>query len=195
MPTQTLLQIFLTLAATVQLGSTTSITAPPRPLAPRQTASLTSTFDANIAACSSYSSLSASCAALTPSFAALPFASEASCLCYTQTSTYAPAVYDGYWGSCLNYYQTASPEYFSQSLSGNTLTRTPCAAAGNVLGTSAATGVVSSVVAGSSPTSAASVTASGSGPATGTSGGARSIERGDAATVLVIGLAAIFAVL
>src|SRR5271155_1859264 len=175
MHSQALLHTFLTLTATFHLASSASITAPSRPLAPRQTAS-SSAFDANVAACSSYSSLKASCAAATTSFTNLPFSSEATCLCYTDISTFAPSIYDGWWDSCLNYYQTASPSYYSQSLSGNTLTRTPCAAAGNVMGTAAATGVVSSVVAGTgSPTSG-----SGASPTlitTAAAGGAVSLER------------------
>jgi hypothetical protein len=77
----------------------------------------------------------------------MPFTTEASCLCYTGISTYAPSIFDGYWASCLDYYQTASPAFYSSSLQGDTLTRTPCAAAGNVLDTAAATGGVSSIVA------------------------------------------------
>src|SRR5436305_10786348 len=174
MSSQPLVHTLLTLAATFHLASSASITAPPRPLAPRQTAS--STFDANVAACSSYSSLQASCAAATTSFTNLPFSSEATCLCYTDISTFAPSIYDGWWNSCLNYYQTASPSYYSQSLSGDTLTRTPCAAAGNVMGTAAATGVVSSVVAGKG----APVRGGGGSPdlaSTATQRGARSLEK------------------
>jgi len=189
---QPLLHTFLTLAATFHLASSASITAPPRPLAPRQTAS-SSTFDANIAACSSYSSLQASCAAATTSFTHLPFSSEATCLCYTDTSTFAPSIYDGWWDSCLNYYQTASPSYYSHSLSGDTLTRTPCAAAGNVMGTAAATGVVSSVVAStSSPTSESG--ASPTSTTTAATGGAVSLERGGFVVVAAV-LPALFAVL
>jgi hypothetical protein len=74
------------------------------------------------------------------SFSALPFTTEASCLCYTGISTYAPSIFDGYWALCLDYYKTASPVFYSSNLHGDTVTRTPCAAAGNVLGTAAATG-------------------------------------------------------
>jgi hypothetical protein len=198
MHSHSLLQTILSLAATIHLASTTpsTITTPPRALLPRQTSSpSSSTFDANVAACSSYSSLSNSCAAASPPFGALPFSSEASCLCYTDVSTYAPSIYDGYWGSCLNYYQTASPEYFSQTLSGNTLTRTPCAAAGNVLGTAAATGVVSVVVVGSSSSVPTTGSGAASSPAsTGTSSGAASVEKGGVFLVLT-GLVALVAVL
>jgi hypothetical protein len=187
---QSLLPTIVSLALILPLAiSTSTITTPPRPLLPRQTSSA---FDANVAACSSYSSLASSCAAATPSFAQLPFSSEASCLCYTAVSTYAPSIYDGYWGSCLNYYQTASPDYYSQSLSRGALPRTPCAAAGNVLGTNAATGVVSVVVATS--TSAVSGSSSASSTATSSSSGAGSVERGGGILALV-GLVALFAVL
>jgi hypothetical protein len=52
------------------------------------------------------------------SFSALPFTIEASCLCYAGISTYAPSIFDGYWASCLDYYQTASPAFYSSSLQG-----------------------------------------------------------------------------
>lgn len=190
---QSFLPTLLGLALVLPLATSTpsSITTPPRPLLPRQTSS--SAFDANVAACSSYSSLASSCAAATPSFAQLAFSSEAGCLCYTASSTYAPSIYDGYWGSCLNYYQTASPEYYSQSLSGDMLPRTPCAAAGNVLGTSAATGVVSVVVVATS-SSAASGSGSAGSTANASSSGAGSVERGGGILV-VMGLGALFAVL
>lgn len=194
MHSPSLLATLLSLAFTLPLATSTpaTITTPPRPLLPRQTSS-TTTFDANVAACSSYSSIFGSCAAGTSSFQNLPFSSEASCLCYTASNTYAPSIYDGYLGSCLNYYQTASPQYYSQTLSGDSLTRTPCAAAGNVLGTSAATGVASEAVASSSSaTSGATASASSSG--TGTKSDAVSVKRGGFALGL-IGVAAIFALL
>jgi hypothetical protein len=192
MHSQSFLHTFLTLAATFHLASAASITAPPRPLAPRQTAP-PSTFDANVAACSSYSSLQVSCAAATTSFTHLPFSSEATCLCYTDISTFAPSIYDGWWDSCLNYYQTASPSYYSQTLSGDTLTRTPCAAAGNVMGAAAATGVVSSVVAGTgSPISGSG--ASLTSTTTAATGGAVSLEK-RGFVVVAAALPALFAVL
>jgi len=74
------------------------------------------------------------------------------------------------------------------------LTRTPCAAAGNVMGSAAATGVVSSVFA-SEPTATATAT-SGSGAtsstASGTSNAVAGVERGGVILVLV-GLATLFA--
>lgn len=133
----------------------------------------TATFDANYAACSSWEVIEASCS-MDISSSALPFTTEASCLCYTGISTYAPNIFDGYWASCLDYYQTANPAFYSSSLQGDTLTRTPCAAAGNVLGTAVATGGVSSIVATSTAvtaTATATTTASvagGSGTTTST---------------------------
>lgn len=194
MHSQSLLQTLLSLAATIHLTSST-ITTPPRPLAPRQTApASTSTFDANVAACSAYSSLESSCSAATTSFGALPFSSEASCLCYTDVSTYMPSIFDGYLSSCLDYYQTASPAYYSQSLSGDTLTRTPCAAAGNVMGSAAATGVVSSVFVSESTATATATSKSSaaSSTASGTSNAVASVERGGFFLVLA-GLATLFA--
>jgi hypothetical protein len=192
MHSPSLLATFLSLAFTLPVATSTlsTITAPPRPLLPRQTSSSTA-FDANVAACASYSSIFGSCVAATSSFQQLPFSSEATCLCYTASNTYAPSIFDGYWGSCLNYYQTASPQYYSQTLSGDSLTRTPCAAAGNVLGTSAATGVASvAVTSSSSAAGGATATASSSG--SGSKSHAASVERGGALLGL-IGVAAVFA--
>ena len=192
MHSPTLFAALLSLALTLPLATSTpsTITAPPRPLLPRQTSS-TTTFDANVAACSSYSSITGSCAAATSSFGHLPFSSKASCLCYTASNTYAPSIYDGYWASCLNYYQTASPQYYYGTLSGDSKTTTPCAAAGNVLGTSAATGVMSMVVSSSS-SAAGGATATASTSSTGSNSGVAGMERGGAVLGL-IGVAAAFA--
>jgi hypothetical protein len=73
------------------------------------------------------------------------------------------------------------------------LTRTPCAAGGNVIGTAAATGVVSSVVAGmGSPTSGSG--ASSTSTSTAAAGGAVNLERGGFVAA-VAALPALFAVL
>jgi hypothetical protein len=88
------------------------------------------------------------------SFSALPFTTEASCLCYTGISIYAPSIFGGFWASCLDYYQIASPAFYSSNLHGDTLTRTPYAAARNVLSTAAATGGVSGIVATSTAVTA-----------------------------------------
>jgi hypothetical protein len=192
MHSPTLFATLLSFALTLPLATSTpsTITTPPRPLLPRQTSS-TTTFDANAAACSSYTSISDSCAAATSSFRHLPFSSKASCLCYTASNTYAPSIYDGYYGSCLNYYQTASTQYYYGTLSGDSNTRTPCAAAGNVLGTSAATGVVS-VVVSSTSSAAGGATATASSSSTGSDSGVAAMERGGAVLGL-IGVAAVFA--
>lgn len=157
--------------------------------------SSTTTFDANYAACSSWQAIEASCSMDISSFSALPFTTEASCLCYTGTSTYAPSIFDGYWSSCLDYYQTASPAFYSSSLHGDMVTRTPCAAAGNVLGTAAATSGVSSLVATSTAVTAtapATTTASGTTTSTalttqknGTSGAA-AVVRAAAGLMIVV---------
>jgi len=143
----------------------------------------TSSFDPNYAACTSYSAIQSSCAAAVSSFAALPFSQEASCLCYTSTSTWAPNFYDGLYGSCINYYQTASPSIYSSSFTGAEATRTPCAAAGNVRGESAVTGPASVNIASSSAmaTSAASSTAAASASATSASSGNAAVVVGGGA--------------
>jgi hypothetical protein len=97
----------------------------------------------NSGACVSFNLIQASCALATSSFTDLPFTVEASCLCYT-SGTYAPSVFDGYWGACLGFYSTASPVFYS-SLGGDTLTRTPCAEFGKVGGNSGPTTSPSSI--------------------------------------------------
>lgn len=85
---------------------------------------MTSTTDLNSEACSAWFDIRSSCALATPSFTALPFSAEASCLCYT-SSTFAPSIYDGYWESCVSHYKTASPSFWSASLSSG-FVASPC---------------------------------------------------------------------
>jgi hypothetical protein len=54
---------------------------------------------------------------------------------------YAPAVYDGFWGSCVEYFKTASPSFYSASLVESvpeSAIVSPCLVAGNVRGASVA---------------------------------------------------------
>lgn len=84
------------------------------------------------------------------------------------------------------------------TLSGDTSTRTPCAAAGNVLGPGAATGVVSMVVATSSSAASGAGVTSRTGNATSTGSGIKSgaanMQR-DGVAVGLIALVAIYAIL
>jgi hypothetical protein len=133
-----------------------AVTTPP--------ASLSSAVNGNSAACSSWDAIEMSCSNKISSFTDLSFTDEASCLCYT-SSTYAPFIFDGYWSQCLLYYSTASPTFYS-SLGGDTLTRTPCAAAGNVASgpVAAATTTPSSAAATSSIISSINSAASATSP-------------------------------
>jgi hypothetical protein len=104
--------------------------------------------DPNKSACSSWAALQSSCSAAAPgefqtNANGIPnLSSEASCLCYTtQASTlvYAPAVYDGYWGSCVEYMKTANPSFYSASLvesAAESAIMSPCSQVGNVRGAS-----------------------------------------------------------
>lgn len=65
---------------------------------------------------------------------------EASCLCYTtmsgSLSSYAPRGYDNYWSSCLNWYKTAKPDlYFDTILAvtSHSVIATPCAQLGDIV--------------------------------------------------------------
>ena len=139
-------------------GGSASLTTP--------TPTATGSQDPNAIACSSWDAILLSCSASVPSFSALPFSVEASCLCY-ESSTYAPTIYDNYWASCLNYFSTASPTLYSSSLGGDAMPRAPCAAEkpytpttfGGSLITSPASGATATVPgSGMSPTSVALTT-------------------------------------
>ena len=125
-------------------------------------ASLSSTVAGNAAACDSWDAIEMSCSSKISSFTDLSFSAEASCLCYT-SSTYAPFIFDGYLGQCLQYLSTASPSFYS-SLGGDTLPRTPCALVGNVASEAVATTTASSVAIMSSTTSSANSAASATSP-------------------------------
>ena len=118
----------------ISSGATATSTAP----------SVNATGDANKAACSSYFSIYSSCSTKNPAefqtaSDGLPnFSNEASCLCYTTSSTstvFAPSVLDGYWGSCIDWFQTASPAFYSASIIGTASEAailSPCAGFGDV---------------------------------------------------------------
>jgi hypothetical protein len=86
--------------------------------------------DYNLVSCSSWYSMEASCSSDDIASSAPPFSVQASCLCYT-SSVFAPTVFDGYWDGCLEYYKTASSEYYYETLSNGNL-NTPCARVGDV---------------------------------------------------------------
>jgi hypothetical protein len=115
---------------------------------------VTTSFDANVLACSSLDLMESSCSQFTPSFTDLPFSVEASCLCYSG-STYAPSIFDRYWGSCLAYIQTADPSLYTVSLSGSAAISNPCVLEGDVrqtptITTAGSTGPTNSASSGAS---------------------------------------------
>lgn len=118
-------------------GGTASLSTP--------TPTATSAQDPNDLACLSWKAIQLSCSSSIPSFTALPFSVEASCLCY-ESSTYRGSVYDDLWGSCLNYFSTANPVFYSSTLGGDTVERTPCAAEASFTATSTVGSVISSAV-------------------------------------------------
>ncbi len=162
--------------------------------APTPTPTATFSRDPNDVACSSWDAIQLSCASAVPSFSALPFSAEASCLCY-QRSAYVGNLYDDLWGSCLDYFSTASPILYSSNLGGDTVLRTPCGAeAINTVTTS-----VDSVIS-SAPGSGATAMAPGSSvaqtsmalttiePTGTTSKGAAVVSRSGSALLVVVEL-------
>jgi hypothetical protein len=164
-------------------------------ITPQPTA--TTAQDPNDLACLSWRALQLSCESAVPSFTALPFSVEASCLCF-QSSTYIGNVYDDLWSSCLNYFSTASPAFYSSTLGGDTLDRTPCAAEGISTATSS---VISSAVvttAGSGQTATVpsstvlqtSVTLTTTVPTETSTSGAAAVGRGEPVVILLPALLA-----
>ena len=76
------------------------------------TTSLAATTDPKGLACNTLLAMGVSCASETPDFSALPLSIQLGCYCYS-SSTWVPGMYDGLWLSCLSYFQTASPSWFS----------------------------------------------------------------------------------
>jgi hypothetical protein len=110
------------------------------------------TGDPNYDACLSWQSISSTCQASIPAFASLPIPTEDKCLCYT-SGTYAPSIFDGYWASCLAYFSTASPTFYSSSLGGDGSPRSPCALyPPTVTGSTSTSGIASSSSGGSGVT-------------------------------------------
>lgn len=109
-----------------------------------------STIDSNRQACSSWSGIISSCSVDHRSAFKIVSGGfqhpvkEASCLCYTTASasflSYAPNGYDHYWRSCLKWYKTAKPEFYSKTilseLSESEIV-TPCARIGDVIASEA----------------------------------------------------------
>lgn len=105
-----------------------------------------STTDPNRQACSSWSKKISSCsidhrsAFQTVSGGFQHPVKEASCLCYTTGSgsfvSYAPSGYDNHWSSCLNWYKTADPKlYFNTILAvtSQSVLAHPCAQLGDFI--------------------------------------------------------------
>jgi hypothetical protein len=111
-------------------GTATGFASPPLTTGPTKTRT---GHPAGTSDCVSWEVIVASCELETPSFTNLPVSQEASCLCYTNR-TFAPTIFDGYWGSCLAFLSTASPKYYS-SVGGDGQPRTPCAEYGDVRAT------------------------------------------------------------
>lgn len=155
---------------------------------PKPTA--TSSEDPNDVACLSWNAIHLSCSSVVPSFTALPFSIEASCECY-ESSTYRGSVYDDLWGSCLNYFSTASPVFYSSTLGGDAVPRTPCAAEASLTATSSVESIISSAVinsVGSQPSIALTTTE----PTGTSSNGATVVGRGGSSVVMLAGLLAVF---
>lgn len=87
----------------------------------------------NNQACAGFSSLESSCSVKISNFVNLAFTVQASCLC-SQSSTYDGFVYDGYYRTCLAYYSTASPSFYSSDLSGDSLPTSPCSLVAAITG-------------------------------------------------------------
>jgi len=100
------------------------------------------TTDSGRAACATVTSiLPSQCAQKTPGFSSLPFAEQASCLCYSGTS-WAPQQYDTALASCFNYVSTAAPSQYSELTANGPLSTARCQSLGNFL-ISANGGVIS----------------------------------------------------
>lgn len=83
-------------------------------------------------ACSSFLSIVDRCAGATPGFDDIVgFSSSASCVCYS-SSTFRPSIFDGFWGSCLDFFSTASPSFYASLNDDGTIPSTPCASVGDI---------------------------------------------------------------
>jgi hypothetical protein len=82
-------------------------------------------------ACLSLEAVAAGCASQTPGFTMEPFASQASCLCYSGNA-YQPDVYDGYFSTCMAYLSTAAPVDYSSltAAASGTINLAPCDSVG-----------------------------------------------------------------
>jgi hypothetical protein len=164
-------------------GGSASLTTP--------TPTATGSHDPNAVACSSWDSILLSCSASIPSFSALPFSVEASCLCY-ESSTYAPTIYDNYWASCLNYFSTASPALYSSSLGGDAILRTPCAAEKPYTPTTFGGSLLTSPGSGATATAPGSVALTTTEPTGIVRNGAVGIRRCGSMFVVLAGLLGLF---
>lgn len=96
------------------------------------------TSDDNLSACQQFRSVVERCESSTRGFADLRgFSTKASCLCYSSAS-YQGSIYDGYYGSCLDFLATADTAGLSSiaASANGTITSSPCSAAAKTGGTS-----------------------------------------------------------
>ena len=94
------------------------ITVPPRPV-PSDLASLrpaTATL-ALKRSCNSLDSILTRCEESTPAFGNLLFGSQQTCVC-SQSGTYAPSLYDGYYSGCLQLMSIIDPSLYSANAPG-----------------------------------------------------------------------------
>lgn len=123
--------IFLCLATLLKCVQTQAITS----VYSSQTATSTDTqYDQNAASCYLMDAMSSSCAVTTPDFySSTAFAYQASCLCYTPSTIYAPLAYDGYVNGCIDYLRTAAPSAYISIVDGTGPIETaPCSSIGDV---------------------------------------------------------------
>lgn len=83
-------------------------------------------------ACVSFEAAFLACEDATSGFTSEPFATKASCLCYS-SSTWVPSVFDGEWSSCLGFYSTSSPAYYTSLVNETDFVGfAPCSSVGDV---------------------------------------------------------------
>jgi hypothetical protein len=82
--------------------------------------------------CNAFTSIFASCTSATPGITDLPFSVAASCFCYS-SSIWKPSAYDGAVATCLAYFSTADPAYYSSLSESGGIQTTQCQEVGNVI--------------------------------------------------------------
>jgi hypothetical protein len=85
------------------------------------------------AACLQVNSVLKSCESQTSGWSTEPDSSKASCFCYSSLS-WQPAVYDGNYSLCLDFFSTASAAAYSSIVNAQNFSVSPCSALGDVRG-------------------------------------------------------------